>query len=331
MQKIIREVDAKRGIVQVTVADERWYLKSDTDPVSGLPVYRPKPSITWVAGFWPKGIEFYKWLAQKGWDESQAIKQAAGDKGSVVHLAIERILNGEEFRIDTKVPDKSRSTEQESYERDLTYEELVCVQSFVAWRAEIESDYEIETLAIEKTLISDELDCGGTLDWLVRLTPKEGANPLKLAGPTLFIIDFKTGQYIWREYELQQSAYRHMIENGENPIYEQNENGTDTGLLDVSGGIRTAILQLGYKKNKAGYKFTELPDAIDLFRLARQIWQREVGDSKAGFEVREFPIVLSPGKKAEQTPIETIDATDFPAPAEEEQPTSVPKRGKRAA
>jgi hypothetical protein len=62
------------------------------------------------------------WLADKGWDEAEAVKIAAGDKGSAVHLAIERILNGEEFRIDTKVEDKARSTEQAAM-RDLTYEE----------------------------------------------------------------------------------------------------------------------------------------------------------------------------------------------------------------
>ena len=33
-----------------------------------------------IAGHYPKGIAFYKWLAEKGWDESQALKSAAGDK-----------------------------------------------------------------------------------------------------------------------------------------------------------------------------------------------------------------------------------------------------------
>jgi hypothetical protein len=40
----------------------------------------PVPSVTWISGFWPKGIGFYKWLADKGWDEAEAAKQAAGDK-----------------------------------------------------------------------------------------------------------------------------------------------------------------------------------------------------------------------------------------------------------
>lgn len=88
MKKIIRITDEKRGIVQVTTSDERWYLKPSTDPVTELPVYKPVPSSTWIAEHWPKGIGFYRWLADKGWDEAEAIKAAAGDKGSAVHNAI---------------------------------------------------------------------------------------------------------------------------------------------------------------------------------------------------------------------------------------------------
>jgi hypothetical protein len=128
MKKIIRVTDEKRGIQQITLADERWYAKPIPDPVSAMPTYQPVPSVTWVAGYWPKGIEFYKWLASKGWDEAEAAKHAAGDKGSRVHLAIERILRGEEFRIDTKVFDRPKSSEQDFIETELTYEELLCVQ-----------------------------------------------------------------------------------------------------------------------------------------------------------------------------------------------------------
>lgn len=317
MKKIIKEVDEKRGIVQVTVADERWYLKPAKDEASGLPIYLPLPSITWIAGYWPKGIGFYKWLAEKGWDEAEAAKQAAGDKGSVVHLAIEMILAGQEFRIDTKVEDKSNSTELAPAQRELTYEELLCVKSFLDWKAEIEKDYVIETLASEKVVISDQHQCAGTVDWVVRFTPRKGgANPLKLTKPTIFVIDFKTSQSIWREYELQISAYAELLRNGENPIRVEDTDWdwleTDD-VVDVSE-VRTAILQLGYQRNKNKYKFTEVENQFPLFKIARQIWQREVGDSKAGFEVAEFPLVLSPAMKAEA-----------PAEAEPSEPEAKPE------
>ena len=293
MKKIIREVDEKRRIVQVTVADERWYLKPAQDEKTKLPIYHPVPSVTWICGYWPKGVGFYRWLADKGWDEAEAVKQAAGDRGSVVHLAVERILAGEEFRIDTKVQDKSRGNELELYERDLTYEELLCVQSFLNWKATMEKEWTIETMASEKTMFSETHQAAGTGDWVVRLTHKE------TGAVEMWLIDFKTSKQIWREYELQISAYREFLQNGENPLFEKNENGTESRKVVDMSELKMGILQLGYERNKAGYKFTEIEDAFPLFKLAQQIWKREIGEGTPGFTVREFPIVLAPGTNQE--------------------------------
>lgn len=339
MQKIIKEVDEKRGIVQVTVADERWYLKSDVDPVSGIPVYKGVPSVTWIGSYYPKGIGYYKWLGEHGWDESQALMREAGEKGSAVHQAIEMILNGQEFRIDTKVPDKTNGTE-----RELTFEELEAVKSFCDWKAEIEQDYTIETIRNGMTLVSDAHNYGGTLDWLMVLTPKpEGTNPLKLAGPTTFLLDFKTSQQVWRSAEMQVSAYKRTIESGENPVELLNPNGTGTGkYLDVTN-IRIAILQVGYRLNKKKYKFTEVEDCFDMFLVAQKIWQKEVGDAEV--RVVDFPIVLSKGSAPES--VDESSEGDPETRLEDDIPSSVDavldavgeqtelpvgrKRGKKAA
>jgi hypothetical protein len=57
------------------------------NPVTKFPEFRYVPPVTWIAGHYPKRIAFYKWFAEKGWDESQALKSAAGDKGSKLHEA----------------------------------------------------------------------------------------------------------------------------------------------------------------------------------------------------------------------------------------------------
>ena len=273
MQKIIREVDSKRGIVQVTVADERWYLRPSSDKSSGIPTYLGVPSVTWIAGYYPKGIGFYKWLADKGWDEAEALKNAAGDKGSHVHLAIEMILSGEEFKIDTKVMDKT-SGEM----RELSLEELICVKSFVAWRDETKP----EIVATEITIFDEKYGYAGTIDLVCRI---EGV---------LYVVDFKTSKQIWREHELQVSAYRHALETGENPLYERNENGTFTDKMIAPTEMKTAILQVGYNRNKAGFKFTETPDQFDMFLTAKKIWAMETAGQD--IKVLDFPIVLSAGK-----------------------------------
>ena len=198
--------------------------------------YLPVPSVTWIADYWPnKFLE--DWRARQGIDEAEAIKKAAGEKGSVVHLAIDRILKGEEFRIDTKVEDKSRSTEGEPAFRELTYEELLCVMSFINWRKEMEQDYVIETIANEITIFSEINGYAGTVDWVVRLTPKARHEPARTRlAATVFVVDFKTSKQISRAHKMQVSAYRVALENGENPLYEKNPNGTETDkMVDVSG------------------------------------------------------------------------------------------------
>lgn len=284
MRKIIRTADDKRGIVQITVADERWYTKPGNDPLTDIPVYTPVPSVTWIAGYWPKGVGFYKWLADKGWDEAEAVKAAAGDRGSAVHLAIEKILNGEEFRIDTKIEDKNRSTEHEVATRGLTYEELLCVASFLKWYREVKP----ETIATETVVFSDTHGYAGTVDYVCRI---DGVP---------YVIDFKTSKQVWTEYELQVSAYRVALANGENPLFEKNPNGSDSNEPVDMSGLKMAILQLGYDRNKAGYKFTEIEDAFPLFKIAQQIWKVEVGEGTPGFAKRDFPIVLSPATRQEE-------------------------------
>lgn len=311
MKKVIRTTDEERGLVQITVADERWYMKPGVNPETKVPTYLAVPSVTWIAGYWPKGIGFYKWLADKGWDEAEAAKQAAGDKGSAVHLAIEHILNGEEFRIDTKVQDKNRSTEQELATRELTYEELLCVQSFLAWRADLAKEGKtLEVLATETTIFSEKYSYAGTVDLVARI---DGVP---------YVIDFKTSKQIWKEYELQVSAYRVALENGENPIEEKNENGTTTGKIVDMSGLKTAVLQVGYDRNKAGYKFTEIEDAFPLFQVAQRIWKTEVGDNTPGFTKRDFPIVMSPAVKKPEPEVQVIPEPEaVPEPVE-------PKKGR---
>jgi hypothetical protein len=52
IKKVIREVDQERGIVQVTTADERWYVRSVSVTETCLPsTFEFVPSVTWIAGF----------------------------------------------------------------------------------------------------------------------------------------------------------------------------------------------------------------------------------------------------------------------------------------
>ena len=273
MKKLIRTVDEARGILQVTTVDERWYVRSVTGDITGLPQYLYVPSVTWICGFYPKGIEFYKWLANKGWDESQAIKNAAGDKGSKVHYAITDLLAGKEVKMDAKY--KNPSTEQDE---ELSLEEWECLVSFANWFEKTKP----EIIVNETVVWNDEYGYAGTIDFVCKI------------GEEYYIVDFKTGQNVWPEYELQVSAYKHAH-------YDKSE-----VQLPEDVDYKLAILQIGYKRNKAGWKFTEVEDKFDLFLAARQIWQHENPTTKP--QQKDYPLSLQvttpvpEGDTAEVTP-----------------------------
>jgi hypothetical protein len=177
--EIIQEIN---GIRRITTVDERWYTKE----VDGQTIF--VPSVTWIASYYPKGIAFYKWLAQKGWDEAESIKQSAGNKGSKVHQAIHCLLEKKSMKIDTRFIN-SKTGDQE----ELTPEEYECVMAFADWFNETKP----EIISSEIVVFNNEIGYAGTVDLVCRIDGK------------FYIIDYKTSQYIWPEHELQISGYRH--------------------------------------------------------------------------------------------------------------------------
>lgn len=258
MKKEFRVVS--ENTVQITTSDERWYSRQGTNPATGLPEIQFVPSVTWIAGHYPKGIGFYKWLADKGWDESQAIKEAAGDKGSRVHRAIVDLLDGGTVAMDAKM---SLGDEPG---QELTLEEYDCLRAFADWWTACQP----QTLAREVTVFNDSVGYAGTLDWVGMFhKPPKGLSP----GP--WLLDWKTGQYVWPEHELQVSAYAH------------------SDWICEKGGLRLGILQVGYRKNKAGWKLTEVQDQFPLFLAAKQIWQKECEGQQPS--QKDYPLSLSLG------------------------------------
>ena len=222
----------KKKIVQITTADERWYVRDSKNKETGLPEYEFVPSVTWICGFYPKGIEFYKWLASKGWNEAEAIKNAAGDKGSKIHLAIADLLSGNEVKINSQYLNKTTGQLEE-----LTLDEYAGVMSFFEWCKEINP----EIVGFEFVVWNNDHNYAGTVDLKCKINNE------------LWIIDVKSGQYVWPEHELQVSAYKHA-------------DGDDAKL---------AILQVGYHRNKKEWKFTEIQDQFELFLGARRVWAKE--------------------------------------------------------
>lgn len=255
MKKEIRNVS--KGMVQVTTVDERWYARPALDPITGLPRYEFVPSVTWITDSYPKGIGFYKWLADKGWDEAEAIKTAAGDKGSKVHQAIEQLISGKEVAMTDKFLNKTIEQPEE-----LSLEEYGCLMSFVDWFKMM------KPIVIDKelTIWNDEHNYAGTLDLIAIIDDQ------------LWVVDFKTSQYVWPTFELQLSAYAQAVKKILPPEHSDRT-------------INLAVLQLGYKRNKANWKWTEIEDQFPLFLAAQQIWKKEHENEQP--KQKDYPLSLT--------------------------------------
>ena len=256
------------GIIQVTTSDERHYF----DEKRNIAV----PSSTWIASFYPKGIQFYKWLAQQGWDEAQAIKESAGNKGSKIHQAVEYLETQGELRIEDKFLNSSTG----NYE-DLTVDEWEAIMSFVDWRKE----FNPELIMSEQVVWfeSETMKYAGTLDRVYKI------------GDKLILVDFKTGQSIWTESEIQVSSY--------GPALLKSKGVAVDGL---------AILQLGYKKNKRGWKFTELQNRWELFEHAYAIWKHENPDDR--IRQKDYPQVLKVEKAIPPVPEPIVEPKKIKKP-----------------
>jgi len=262
MKKEIRTVDEERGIIQVTTTDERWYVKETENKKTGLPEYKFVPSATWICSYYPKGIQFYQWLASKGWDESQAIKESAGARGSKIHKAIEVLLQGETIEMNSRFVNPKTGELEE-----LTVDEYEAICSFYDWY--IETNPEI--ISSEIVVWNDEHNYAGTVDLVLNIQDKK-TNEVET-----WIVDIKSGQSIWKEYELQISCYKHALKLENEP--------------------RLAVLQVGYRKNKRGWKFTEIEDKFDLFLTAKRIWAEENSGAKP--QQKDYPLRLSIVKENE--------------------------------
>lgn len=271
MKKEFRIVDEVKKTVQITTLDERWYGDQVNDQVTGLPTIVWKPSITFITGSYPKGIAYMRWLADKGYDKAEEVKMEAGDRGTIVHHAIEKLMLDGVLVMDEKIKDR------EGVEREMTPDEYYCVITFSQW---YEANGRPKKIAVEQTVESKLHGYAGTLDYIFEI---DGQNVL---------LDIKTSKYIWPSHELQVSALKQAC-------IEEN--------IKVD---KIAILQVGYTANKTQhYKFTEVKDQFDLFLSTKAIWAKEHSGDKP--LQRDYPMVIVIKEmKPEVEPIGAVDLAD---------------------
>jgi hypothetical protein len=157
---------------------------------------------------------------------------------------------------------------------ELTLEEVDGIKSFVDWKTNNEPKH----IAWDLTVFSEKFGYAGTIDYICKIDDQ------------IWLVDFKTSSQVWSEYELQVSAYKQAL-------VEMQGRGEFSNIGDMSTA-KLAILQVGYAKNKAGYKWNEVDDQFPLFLAARQIWSKECEGQEP--KKRDYPIVLSPAMTVDE-------------------------------
>lgn len=262
-KKEIVNVDKERGIFRITTADERFYTREVFDSINGLPKIDFRPSLTHIVSYYPKDKGFEMYLKKNG-DESDEIAQMAAERGSKVHQAIEALNNG----ITVKAQDKFVNP-RNGMEEELTWDEYAVIKSYHDWWQN-EGSKEYVILEVEKVVWpegkgSEEggpLHFAATLDLCVKRR-SDGA---------IGIIDVKTSKAIYDSHKIQVSAIREA----------KKAEGLDATWQ--------AILQVGYRLNKHGYKFSEVEDLFDQYLVAKNIYNYKVG--KSGPSQIELPTEL---------------------------------------
>ncbi len=256
MNKAKVKSTSNKKITQITLPDERFYEK-------GGKYY---PAVNYILQAYPKNIGFYKWLASKGWDEAERIKEEAGDRGSKVHNAIYDLLKGKPV----KYTDKYWNENTKDFEMltDREWECLIAFQNF--WE-----DKKPQLIASEIVCYSEKYFYAGTIDFIGIVDGK------------VMLIDWKTGSKIYPSQLLQVAAYWQA----------ENEKGKFKPA-------ETAVLRLGTKhtrgyeplkksgKGKRGnlMNLKENKEAFSVFLAVKKTWGFE--HPKAKPDIKEIPEVI---------------------------------------
>jgi len=134
------------------------------------------PSVTTFLSVIGKPM-LYRWYAKHGWEECERVKKESAAFGSKVHDGIETRLKGEVFD-----------------ERNADERTLELVGRAVRWV----NESEFTPIALETHVVHEELRYHGTFDALGEFKSQPGV---------LWIMDWKTSNYVDVTYGLQLAAY----------------------------------------------------------------------------------------------------------------------------
>lgn len=235
-----RILEVSDDSLQITLPDSRFYKRNK----------KYYPSITHILSVYPKGPHFNEWLKKVGFGANHIVRQAAKE-GTQVHNMIEDYLKGEEMNFLTPIGTPFYTPK--------------IWQMFLKF-VEFWETYKPKLIHTEVYLFSDELKIAGTCDLVCEIDGE------------IWIIDFKTSNYLSTTFDLQTAIYGKCYEEGFGIRPDR------FGVLWLKSGKRKAskgkMQGKGWEMYESKRSFEE---NVEIFKLVKKIFDIENPKSKPAF------------------------------------------------
>lgn len=204
-------------IIRKEVNDEHYYFVNGTF----------MPSVTKILGeAMPTPFALKNWLGEVGNERAELKLRKAGERGTLIHKACERLLKGEEISLIDEFPSR---------------EDKKVLVGFVNWISEVQP----EVIATEKTVAS-RYGYAGTLDLYCIINSRP------------WIIDWKTSAGVYESHKLQLRAYHQAV-------LEMTGENAELGILHLNSRTKKGWTFYGTEEMTIKKKPVEISDFMVFF------------------------------------------------------------------
>jgi len=204
------------------------------------------PRVTKIVEIKAKPALYRFYAEMNNFNEGESVKKQSATEGTLIHETVEKILVGEKPEIDPTIKP--------------------AIEAFLEFLDE--KNIQVDPALVEKRIVNFDERYAGTLDALALIDGKFG------------VLDVKTSQSIYRDYNLQTSAYMAALQN-------DFKNLQSRWILRIDQ-IKTCLKCGATLRVKGGREKIKLPWNGGYSEKAKNC-EHEWSELKGDIELKEFP------------------------------------------
>lgn len=205
------------------------------------------PRVTKIVDIKSKPALYYFYAEMNNFAEGEAVKKLSASEGTIIHEIVEKVFKGEKYEVDGKIAPAVNAFLEFINERNI----------------QVDQEY------IEKQVVNYDDRYAGTLDAVALIDGKFG------------VLDIKTSQAIYRDYNLQTSAYMAALQ-------KDFDNLQTRWILRIDQ-IKNCIKCGATFREKGGRKKVKLPWKKNGYTNNARNCEHEWSELKGEVELQEFP------------------------------------------